>query len=80
MDNSLLVIGFGNTLRCDDGVGPKAVLAVEELGLPGVRTLTCPQLTPELADPLSKVDSAVFVDAAVDHRGAVRLRRCSGPI
>lgn len=75
MDKILMVIGFGNSLRCDDGVGPKAVLAIEELGLPGVRTLACPQLTPELADPLSKVDNAVFVDAAVDHRGAVRLRR-----
>jgi hydrogenase maturation protease len=75
VDSSLLVIGFGNTLRSDDGVGPRVALAVEDLCLPGVRTLACPQLTPEMADPLSQVDGAVFVDAAVGRRGPVHLRR-----
>jgi len=75
VDRGLLVIGYGNTLRRDDGVGPRVAAAVEELRLPGVRTVSCPQLTPELADPLSRAAAAVFVDAAVDHPGQVRMRR-----
>jgi hydrogenase maturation protease len=71
----MLIIGYGNTLRRDDGVGPKAVAAVEQLHLPGVLTLACAQLTPELADPLSRAGAALFVDAAVDHPGQMQLHR-----
>jgi hydrogenase maturation protease len=73
--SSLLVIGYGNTLRRDDGVGPRVAETLEELNLPGVLAMACPQLTPELAEPLSQADAAVFVDAAVGHRRPVRLRR-----
>jgi hydrogenase maturation protease len=62
----LLIIGYGNTLRTDDGVGPKVADAVEALALAGVRTLACPLLTPELAEPISKAGVVIFVDAAVD--------------
>ena len=37
--------------------------------------MACPQLTPELADPLSQAGAAVFVDASVDEQGPVRIRR-----
>jgi hydrogenase maturation protease len=70
----LLVVGYGNTLRRDDGVGPKVADAVEALGLAGVRTLACPLLTPELAEPISKSSVVVFVDAAVDAPLEVQLR------
>lgn len=70
----LLVIGYGNTLRGDDGVGPRVAEAVAALNLPGVRTLACPMLTPELADPISQARVAVFVDAAVDAPKEVQLR------
>ena len=71
---SLLVIGYGNTLRSDDGVGPRVAEAVDALGLPGVRTLVCQQLSPEHADPISQADTVVFVDAAVDAPNEVQLR------
>ena len=70
----VLVIGYGNTLRSDDGVGPKVADAVAALALPGVRALACPLLTPELADPVSRARIAVFVDAAVDAPREVQLR------
>ena len=70
----LLVIGYGNTLRSDDGVGPRVADAVAALVLPGVRALNCPLLTPELADPVSQARVAVFVDAAVDAPREVQLR------
>jgi hydrogenase maturation protease len=75
VDNILLVVGFGNTLRCDDGVGPRVAEAVELLGLTGVLTLSCHQLTPELAYPVSMAGNVVFVDAAVDEPGTLSMRR-----
>jgi hydrogenase maturation protease len=71
----LLVIGYGNPLRCDDGVGPKVAEAVEELHLPDVRTLTCHQLSPEHAEPIARARTVVFVDAAVDAPKDVQLRK-----
>ena len=70
----LLVIGYGNTLRSDDGVGPKVAQAFGALNLPHVSVLCCDLLTPELADPLSQSRSVVFVDAAVDAPEEVQLR------
>ncbi len=40
--------------------------AVEALGLPGVSVRVCHQLTPELAEIISRSTAVVFVDAAVD--------------
>ena len=71
----LLIIGYGNTLRGDDGVGPRVAEAVGALGLPGVRTLVCQQLSPEHAAPISLARTVIFVDAAVDAPPEVRLRR-----
>ena len=70
-----LVIGYGNTLRGDDGVGPRVAEAIEKLNLPGVRTLICQQLSPEHADPVSRAHTVVFVDAAVDAPREVQLRK-----
>jgi hydrogenase maturation protease len=70
----LLVIGYGNTLRGDDGVGPRVAEAVERLQLPGVRTLICQQLSPEHAEMISQAERVVFVDAAVDGPKEVQLR------
>jgi hydrogenase maturation protease len=70
----LLVIGYGNTLRSDDGVGPRIADAVALLDLEGVATITCDLLTPELADSVARSKEVVFVDAAVDGSPAVQLR------
>ena len=72
---NLLVIGYGNTLRGDDGVGPRVAEAVGALHLPGVRTLICQQLSPEHAAPISIAHTVIFVDAAVDAPQEVQLRR-----
>lgn len=71
---NLLVIGYGNTLRSDDGVGPKVAEAVTALNLPGVQVLACDLLTPELADPIARAGKVVFVDAALDAPREVQLR------
>ena len=73
-DADFLVIGYGNTLRSDDGVGAKVAAAVAELALPGVVALVHHQLTPELAEPISGARAVVFVDAAVDAATEVQVR------
>lgn len=71
----VLIVGYGNTLRRDDGLGVALAEAVAAENLPGVSVLTCHQLAPELAEPVSRAAAVVFVDAAVSEAGPVRLRR-----
>jgi hydrogenase maturation protease len=59
----LIVIGYGNELRGDDAVGPKVANEVAGWKRAGVRTMTCHQLTPELADPIAAAERVIFVDA-----------------
>lgn len=74
---ALLVIGYGNTLRQDDGVGPRVAEQIEALQLPGVQTLSCAQLSPEHAEPIARAWAVVFVDAAESARGPVELQPVS---
>jgi hydrogenase maturation protease len=59
-----LVIGYGNRLRSDDGVGPAVAEMVASWRIPGVRALAVSQLTPELVDELKNAERVLFVDAA----------------
>lgn len=69
-----LVIGYGNELRRDDGVGPKVANAVAEWNLSGIRAIACHQLTPELTDAIASASHVVFVDAALG-AGSVEYRK-----
>jgi hydrogenase maturation protease len=72
----ILVIGYGNELRGDDGIGPHVAAAIAAANYPGVRVMTCCQLVPELAEDLRNVRLALFVDAASGpQRVGVELRR-----
>jgi len=71
----LLLIGYGNTLRRDDGLGPRVADTIAALALPGVRALPCALLTPELAEPIARARVVIFVDAAVDAPRQVQLRK-----
>ena len=62
----ILVIGYGSTLRGDDGVGPAVAGLIQAKSLDGVQVIACHQLTPELADPISQARRVIFVDAAMD--------------
>jgi hydrogenase maturation protease len=61
----VLVIGYGNALRGDDGIGPAVAAEIAAMALPGVRVLAVHQLTPELAANIADARRVVFVDAAV---------------
>lgn len=57
-----LVIGYGNTLRSDDGAGQHIAETIATWNLDQVQVLSVHQLTPELAEPLATVHTAIFVD------------------
>lgn len=65
----VVVIGYGNTLRSDDGAGQVVAEAVKDWGLANVRSHSTHQLTPELAEPLSTSQLAIFVDAYPSDQG-----------
>ncbi len=60
----VLVYGYGNPGRRDDGLGPAFASAVEALDLPGVAVDANYQLTVEDAADLGGCAAVVFVDAA----------------
>ena len=65
--NKVLIIGYGNPLRGDDGVGWRvAEEAAAVLPDPPVSVLTVQLLTPELADPISRSDLLILIDAAAE--------------
>lgn len=58
-----LLIGWGNPLRGDDGVGQAIAAAVERWGQPQLEVVEAVQLTPELAPLLVAARRVLFVDA-----------------
>jgi hydrogenase maturation protease len=65
MADSVLLIGYGNPGRCDDGLGPALAEAVERLHLPGVTVEADYQLTVEDAAAAAAHRYVVFADASV---------------
>jgi hydrogenase maturation protease len=75
-----LVIGYGNPLREDDGMGWRAAeLLSEQLSPDAAEVIQCQQLTPELADKVEGASLVVFLDAACDqHAGTVLCEPVTG--
>lgn len=65
-----LVIGIGNPLRRDDGVGWRLAVEWEQLHRQGARArlLAVQQVLPELAATLAQHRRVLFIDAVI-HRG-----------
>jgi hydrogenase maturation protease len=70
----ILVIGYGNQQRGDDGIGPRVAETIAAVNHPGVRVRSVFQLVPELAAELAEAQIVIFVDALVEasHR-AIKL-------
>jgi hydrogenase maturation protease len=60
---STLIIGYGNTLRGDDGVGRYLAEEIARQNWPHCRVISTHQLTPELAEAIATVDQVIFIDA-----------------
>ncbi len=78
---AVLVIGYGNALRTDDGIGWHAAgLLAHDPRLAGAEVVALQQLAPELALDLSTASLAVLVDASTaESPGTVTVRKLSAP-
>ena len=61
----VLVIGYGNICRLDDGLGPCLVAQLEKERIPNTDIESCLMIHVEHADQISRYDVVVFVDADV---------------
>ena len=62
-----VIIGYGSTLRCDDGIGYIAAERLMELLPAGqAEVIARQQLTPDLADVLRRYRRVFFIDACAD--------------
>jgi hydrogenase maturation protease len=72
---AILVVGYGNPGRQDDGLGPAIVQELEKLHLPGLILEADYQLSIEHAADLGQSEQVIFVDAAVRGTGPYQVRR-----
>ncbi len=73
----VIVLGYGNTLRGDDGFGWRVAEAFARIA-PDFEVRAVHQLGPEIAEAVSRYEIALFVDAATDGEpGTVRCRQVS---
>lgn len=77
---AVLVIGYGNPLRSDDGFGWRVARSLEEGGCgDDVEISACHQLTPEMAGDVAERDLVIFVDVEVGRAPGEVSRRGVGP-
>jgi len=83
---TILIIAYGNPLRCDDGIAWRAADALaNKFPQPEVEIVRLHQLAPELADAVRNRQLVLFIDAAcVDDAenggpGEIRVREVSSP-
>jgi hydrogenase maturation protease len=77
-----LVIGYGNPLRQDDGFGWRVAERLQAAPChQDVVVLCCHQLTPELAEPISRCEQVIFVDTRVGKpQGMLEWQQVSCPM
>lgn len=62
----IIIVGIGNTLRGDDGIGAYVCSAIDQTKIEGVQTLIVQQLDTGLIDEFLKADKIILVDASVE--------------
>jgi hydrogenase maturation protease len=71
-----LVIGYGNTLRSDDGVGVWIADHIDAFHLPNVDVRTCHQLHLELVPDLIEYERVILIDAGMSGE-PIAVRACN---
>ena len=75
----VLVIGYGNPLRGDEGIGWRVIQKLAKHALnKDCEIIACRQLTPELAEQVSKAELVIFINAEEGKSpGAIQKRAVS---
>lgn len=61
---TVLIIGYGNPMKSDDGLGWHVAQALsEQITSPDVKVICTQQLTPENSEEASRAELVVFIDA-----------------
>jgi hydrogenase maturation protease len=64
--NNICIVGVGNTIRADDGIGSYICSAIEQMHVPGITTITVQQLDAELVEDLLPFDQVLITDASIE--------------
>ena len=64
LSRPILIIGLGNPLRSDDGIGAAACEQIDRLRWPAVSTITAHQLLPETMLAMEGYKTVIILDAA----------------
>ena len=74
-----LILGYGNLLRGDDGIGWKAAATMEaEFSSEHLVVISAHQLMPEMAETISHYSRVLFLDAAhTGQPGEIRMQPVS---
>lgn len=64
----IVIVGIGNTLRSDDGVGAYVCDKMEKLNLPGITTIIVQQLQVEMIEEMTHYDHVILVDATTSDK------------
>src|SRR6476660_3058029 len=68
--HTICIVGVGNTIRADDGIGNYICNAIEQMQIPGVNTMIVHQLDAELVEDLLHFDHVLITDASVEGKEA----------
>lgn len=70
---TLCVLGIGNTLRSDDGIGAYVSQQIEKLKLEGVTIHIIHQMQTEWLDELAGFHTVLIVDAAINDKDDIHI-------
>ena len=65
-NDTFLIVGVGNTLRGDDGIGAYICSHIDKLNVPGIKTLVVQQLDTELLETFMQFDHIILADATLE--------------
>jgi hydrogenase maturation protease len=68
--HTICIVGVGNTIRADDGIGNYICNAIEQMQIPGVNTMIVQQLDAELVEDLLHFDHVLITDASMEGKEA----------
>lgn len=74
-----IVIGIGNPLRGDDGIGARVVDMLGKLR-PDIDTIAVHQLSPELAEDICRASMVLFIDASTELAPGTMERAAIEPV
>jgi hydrogenase maturation protease len=70
-DKNFFVIGIGNPLRCDDGLGPLLAAEIAQKNIPGVKVIISQLLNLELLEDTLGYAKILVIDASAVGEGLV---------